>query len=126
MTNPLSNHYALLIGVGECKYADYSLPVTVRDIQALKNLLADTTLCGYLDNEKHLRLLHDKTATKQAILDGLNWLKQQAENDPEATILVYYSGHGWLDKSSDNYYLIPHDIIPPQANNPHGFFLTIP
>ncbi|MEM6402238.1 MAG: caspase family protein, partial [Cyanobacteria bacterium P01_D01_bin.116] len=45
-------------------------------------------------------------ATKERILENLNWLKQQAENDPEATILIYYSGHGLLDNSQD-YYLIP-------------------
>ncbi len=29
----------------------------------------------------------------------------------ESTILVYYSGHGWLDKSTNEYYLIPSDVI---------------
>jgi hypothetical protein len=48
------------------------------------------------------------TASSENILDGLNWLKQQAENDPEATIFIYYSGHGCLDESGD-YYLIPHE-----------------
>ncbi|MBD0264325.1 MAG: caspase family protein [Tolypothrix sp. Co-bin9] len=112
MSNILSHNYALLIGVGECAYPDWSLPVTVKDIQALKTLLIDPNLCGYIDNNQHLRLLYDKTATSQNILDGLNWLKQQAENDPEATIFIYYSGHGWLDESTNKYYLIPHDIKP--------------
>ena len=29
---------------------------------------------------------------------------------PNATAVIYYSGHGWLDKSSGRYYLIPYDI----------------
>ncbi|MBP5971912.1 HEAT repeat domain-containing protein [Brasilonema sp. CT11] len=108
MSNPLSHNYALLIGVGECEEPKLSLPVTVKDIQTLKSLLIDQNLCGYIDNDQHLRLLHDETATTQNILDSLNWLKQQAENDPEATIFIYYSGHGCLDESGD-YYLIPHE-----------------
>ncbi|WP_088243880.1 caspase family protein [Calothrix rhizosoleniae] len=106
MSKSTAHNYALLIGVGECEETKLSLPVTVKDIQAVKTLLTDSNLCGYMDN--NIRLLHDANATKNAILDSLNWLKQQAENDPEATILVFYSGHGLLDNSG-NYYLIPHE-----------------
>jgi len=122
MSKSNSHNYALVIGVGECEENKLSLPVTVKDIQALKTLLTDSNLCGYIDTNIHL--LHDKNATKSAILDNLNWLKQQAENDPEATILVFYSGHGLLDKSGD-YYLIPHETdradIPDTALPAHTF-----
>ncbi|MGF1674984.1 MAG: HEAT repeat domain-containing protein [Rivularia sp. (in: cyanobacteria)] len=106
MMSNTSHNYALLIGVGECEETKLSLPVTVKDIQALKSLLTDSNLCGYIDN--NIRLLYNETATKEKILENLTWLKQQAENDPEATILIYYSGHGCLDNSG-NYYLIPHE-----------------
>ncbi|MGD1702701.1 caspase family protein, partial [Dapis sp. BLCC M229] len=112
MSNTLSHNYALLIGVGDCKYANWSLPVTVKDVEAIKSFLIKPDLCGYIDNKNYLRRLCNEQATKQNILDNLNWLQQQAKNDPEATILVYYSGHGWLDKSTQNYYLIPHDTSP--------------
>ena len=112
MSNKLSHNYALLIGVGNCKYPNWSLPVTVKDVEAIKSFLINPDLCGYIDNENYLRFLCNEQATKQNILDNLNWLQQQAKNDPEATILVYYSGHGWLDKSIQNYYLIPHDTSP--------------
>ncbi|MGB3756843.1 MAG: HEAT repeat domain-containing protein [Rivularia sp. (in: cyanobacteria)] len=105
MSNTCHN-YALLIGVGECEETKLSLPVTVKDIQAVKSLLTDSNLCGYIDN--NIRLLYNETATKEKILENLTWLKQQAENDSEATILIYYSGHGCLDNSG-NYYLIPHE-----------------
>ncbi|NER97832.1 MAG: tetratricopeptide repeat protein [Symploca sp. SIO1B1] len=112
MPNPLSHNYALLIGVGESTYPRWSLPVTVKDTQALKSLLTDQNLCGYINDEQHLRLLQDAIATNQSILAGLDWLKQQATADSEATVLVYYSGHGWLDDSTGKYYLIPHDVEP--------------
>ena len=106
MSKSTSHNYALLIGVGECEETKLSLPVTVKDIQAIKTLLTDSNLCGYIDN--NIRLLYNETASKEQILENLTWLKQQAENDPEATILIYYSGHGLLDNSGD-YYLIPHE-----------------
>ena len=112
MSKSLSHNYALLIGVGDCKYPDWSLPVTVKDIQAIKSFLTNPDFCSYIDDENHLRLLCNEQATKQNILNNINWLQEQAKNDPEATILVYYSGHGWLDKSTQNYYLIPHDTSP--------------
>ncbi|PAX57129.1 peptidase C14 caspase catalytic subunit p20 [Brunnivagina elsteri CCALA 953] len=108
MSNILSHNYALLIGVGECEEPKLSLPTTVKDIEAVKTLLTNEKLCGYIDNNQHLRLLSNAIATSANILDGLNWLKQQTENDPEATIFIYYSGHGCLDASGD-YYLIPHE-----------------
>ncbi|NET56012.1 MAG: NACHT domain-containing protein [Symploca sp. SIO2E6] len=117
MSNPLSHNYALLIGVGESAYPEWSLPVTVKDTLALKSLLTDTNLCGYSDDEQHLRLLNNAIATKESILSNLNWLQQQAAADSEATVLVYYSGHGWLNDKTGKYYLIPHDIIPHKIPN---------
>jgi Caspase domain len=102
--------YALLVGVGNCKYSQWSLPVTIKDVTAIRNVLTDPGLCGYEDD--HLRLLCNDLATKREIMEGLTWLKSIAEQDPEATIIVYFSGHGWLNPANGNYYLIPHDVNP--------------
>ncbi|NEQ66871.1 MAG: caspase family protein [Symploca sp. SIO2D2] len=112
MPKTLSHNYALLIGVGESAYPQWSLSVTVKDTLALKSLLTDPNLCGYSDDEQHLRLLNDAIATKESILSNLNWLQQQAAADSEAIVFVYYSGHGWLDNATGKYYLIPHDVEP--------------
>ena len=110
------NHgYALLVGVGEYDYSKLSLPVTVKDTQSLYAALIDPELCAYPDNEDHIRVLNDKEATHSAILDGLNWLRTQTEANSESTALVYFSGHGWLEKSNNSnghYYLLPHDFDP--------------
>ena len=108
MTETFANGYALLIGVGESADSRLSLPVTVKDTQAIKAVLINPELCGY--KQENIKILNNKEATKQAILEGLQWLKEKAENDSQATILVYYSGHGWVDKSDRNYYLLQHDI----------------
>ncbi len=112
MSGTFSHGYALLIGVGASAYPKWSLPVTVKDMQALRAILTDPVLCGYPDDDAHIRLLHDAGATRQAILDGLGWLAQQAAADGEATAVVFYSGHGWVADGSGKYYLLPHDVEP--------------
>ncbi len=110
MTNTFNHGYALLCGIGESAIPDWSLPTTVKDIKALHKVLVDPDFCAYPDDPEHIRLLHDEGATRSAILDGLKWLKDQAAVDSEATVIVYYSGHGWLDERYNRYYLIQHDI----------------
>lgn len=117
MSQTFSHGYALLIGVGESAYPKWSLPVTVKDVQVLKSILTDPNLCAYPNDEQYIRILHDAGATRSAMLEGLAWLKTEAAADPEATVIVYYSGHGWLDQSTNHYYLIPHDVEPVDIPN---------
>jgi hypothetical protein len=112
MTGNFAQGYALLIGVGQCKYPEWSLSVAVKDMQALRAILTDPELCAYLDDKDHVRLLHDDGATRAAILEDLDWLKGQIESDQEATAVVYYSGHGWRNKVTGEYFLIPSDVKP--------------
>ncbi|HAZ49561.1 MAG TPA: peptidase C14 caspase catalytic subunit p20 [Cyanobacteria bacterium UBA11369] len=112
MTKRFSQGYALLIGVGESAYKPLSLPVTVKDTQAVYAALIDPDLCAYPDDKEHIRVLNNEEATRSAILDGLKWLKEKAQADREATVLVYYSGHGWVDKTDGRYYLLQHDVKP--------------
>jgi uncharacterized caspase-like protein len=110
MAELFNQGYALLIGVGQCTDPKLSLPVTVQDMQELRKILVNPALCAYPDNDQHVRLLHDKNATKSEILDNLAWLSNRVATDPEATVIVYYSGHGWLEQASGRYYLVPHDF----------------
>jgi uncharacterized caspase-like protein len=112
MNNLFTHGYALLIGVGACAHTPWSLPVTVNDAQALQALLVDPHLCAYPAETDHVRLLHDDQATRAAILADMAWLAACANQDQDATVLLYYSGHGWWDDMTDNYYLIPHDVDP--------------
>jgi hypothetical protein len=104
--------YALLIGVGDSAYQRWSLPTTVKDACAIQAALTDPELCAYPNDAEHIRLLHDGGATRAAILDGLAWLAAQTKLDSQATAVVYYSGHGWLDRTTGRYYLLPHDVAP--------------
>jgi uncharacterized caspase-like protein len=112
MTQAFPHGYALLIGVGTTAYSPWSLPVTVKDVLAVRQILTDPALCGYADDDNHIRVLHDQSATRMAILSGLTWLKAQTATDSEATAIVFYSGHGWLNQANGRYYLIPHEVEP--------------
>lgn len=112
MPDKFDHGYALIVGVGESSYPKLSLPVTVKDGEALRSTLINPNLCAYQDDPDHIRFLHDAKATGKAILDELGWLKNLADANPEATVLVFYSGHGWVDEKIGKYYLIPHDIDP--------------
>jgi hypothetical protein len=112
MAEVFNNGYALLIGVGESAYKPFSLPVTVKDTQAIYAALIDPELCAYPDNGEHIKVLNNAEATQSNILDCLKWLKEKAESNPKATIFIYYSGHGWVDKNNNQYYLLQHDVKP--------------
>lgn len=104
--------YALIIGVGRSAYPAWSLPTTASDAAALRAALTDPNLCAYPADDSHVRLLCDEAATHTAVHDGLAWLAGQAAADDEATALVYFSGHGWVDRTTRRYYLLPHDVKP--------------
>ena len=104
--------YALIVGVGQSAYSAWSLPVTVKDAKVLVSVLTDPSLCAYPASDDHMRLLVDEGATRANIRHGLEWLAQCAKADREATVVVYFSGHGWTASKSGGYYLIPHDVNP--------------
>lgn len=84
---PAFDHgYALLVGVG----AD--LPSTLRDAERMAGLLRDPSRCGY--RAENVRVLRGPAATREELLAGLEWLAHCSREDPEATIIFYFSGHG--------------------------------
>lgn len=102
-----SHGYALLVGVGRYQHVP-SLPMAARDAQALHDVLTDPARCAY--PRQHIRLLKSEEATLAALGEGLRWLAAQVRSDPEATAVVFFSGHGYLHEGQ--YYLVPHDFQP--------------
>jgi hypothetical protein len=97
----LENAYALLIGVG-----GDSIGITVDDATAIANVLTDPDKAAY--KKENVCLLTEKKATRINILNALRDLKEKTEIEPEATVIVYYSGHGGYDTTNNRYYLLPH------------------
>ncbi len=101
---PFPQAHALLIGVGTYIHASrYNVPTTAADAQALAALVQDAQFCGYPPDQ--VTLLTDAQATRADILAALERLAQTSADD---TVLLFYSGHGEYDRSS-NYTLTTHD-----------------
>jgi hypothetical protein len=111
MEAKFSNGYALLIGVNEHSVDRWALPDVAKDVAALREVLSHPDRCAYI--EENVKVVHGAEATQAGIMKGLAWLQQRikADGSGNTTALVYYSGHGWLDRSTDppDAYLVPYD-----------------
>lgn len=105
-TKTFENGYALLIGVGGGNIA-----ITVEDATALRDILVDPNRAAYPTNQ--VKLLTEQSANRKSILDGFDELIQEANKNPDATVVIYYSGHGGrienVGKPSE-YFLVPSDF----------------
>ena len=62
---------------------------------------------GKLYGDVDIRLLTDGKATKDAILDGLDWIERQTTQHDVA--MIFLAGHGVTDKNGD-YYFLPSSV----------------
>ncbi|WP_414518430.1 caspase family protein [Nostoc sp. PCC 9305] len=107
MTNQtFTNGYALLIGVG----AD--LPVTVKDATAIQDILIDSDRAAYLSEQ--VTLLTETSATRQNILTAFDQIIAQVNQNSDATVIIYYSGHGGRIQRTNEYFLVPFRYDPSQ------------
>ena len=100
--------YALIVGVDENRMQRLALPDVAKDVQAVYDVLVHPQRCAY--KPENVKLLKGEESTRQNILEGLYWLQDKVKGDAEATAVIYYSGHGMVDKNANQYYLIPYDI----------------
>ena len=89
--------HAVIVGVGD------DLPCTVRDATGLAGILTDPRRCAYPKDQ--VRVLKEQEATKANIVAALENLAARTQEHPEATSIVYFSGHGIEDP---DFYLVPH------------------
>jgi len=110
MSKQFTHGWALLIGVDQNQTAKWALPDVAKDVAALQKVLVHPARCAY--PPEHVQVLTGADATRQGILDGLDWLSERLQGDAEATAVIYYTGHGWRDASThpSDFYLIPYDV----------------
>jgi hypothetical protein len=102
-----SNGHALLIGVG----AD--LPVTAHDAAALRDVLIDPSRAAY--PQEQVQLLTEQAAHRRNVLDAFDRLIEQTKRSTDATVVIYYSGHGGRIErhgQSNEYFLVPYGYDP--------------
>ncbi|MGB8192877.1 MAG: caspase family protein [Chitinophagaceae bacterium] len=98
--------YALLIGIA---YWNGGSPLrgTLNDIQALYGHFTNPDKAAYQPN--NIIVLQEKEATCDGIVKSLEALAAKTALDPQANVLIYYSGHGV--KRDANYFLAPYDYV---------------
>ncbi len=100
--------HALLIGIG-----GQGIGITACDATALRDLLIDRTRAAYPSAQ--VELLTEAGADAPAIWKAFCRLHESVSRDPEATTVVYFSGHGGRFEHPDRptkYCLIPHGYDP--------------
>ena len=98
------NLYAVAIGVS--KYADptLSLGLAAKDAKDLAETLQRQR--GKLYEQVMVKVLTDGQATKEGVLEALDWLDHQTTDKDVA--MLFLAGHGINDKSG-TYYFLPHN-----------------
>ena len=94
--------YVLAVGVSAYGNPDFRLRYAAKDARDLAAALERQK--GGIYREVVTKLLVDAGATKDDILDGLDWI--QKETTSKDVALLYFSGHG-LNDASQNYYYLP-------------------
>ena len=131
MSESFANGYALLIGVTESQVARWALPDVGKDIAALSAVLRHPERCAYPDG--NVKVIIGPAATRLGITEGLDWLAERlaADTSGDATVVVYYTGHGWRDTAAQppTYFLIPYDVrenaIPARSLRAEDFAAAI-
>jgi hypothetical protein len=103
---PTANLYVLAVGIN-------AYPGRLRLTGAAPDAqLIDETFRGKskgLFRDVQTRLLTDRDATRQGILDGFDWLKKRARAGDVA--VAFYAGHGDCRREGQ-FYLLPIDVDP--------------
>lgn len=94
--------YVLAIGVSDYNNPDFKLGFAAKDAGDFAN--AVYLQKGNLFSDVILKKLTDKEATKDAILDGLEWIQKQTGQKDVA--MIFYAGHGINDQTGI-FYMLP-------------------
>ncbi|MCY7330772.1 MAG: caspase family protein, partial [Saprospiraceae bacterium] len=95
--------YVLAIGVSQYQHSDITnLGLAAKDARDFAAVILLQR--NLLYQEVEFKLLTDTEATKDNILDGLDWLQHQTTSRDVA--MLYFAGHG-LDDNSGNFYYLP-------------------
>ena len=102
--------FALVVGIAEYAKAEYKLSFADDDARAFATALREQK--GKTFGDVEVRDLIDQKATRDALIDGLQWLDESV--GPEDTAVVFFAGHGINDRG---YFFLPYnaDLARPVA-----------
>lgn len=94
--------YVLAVGVGDYREKELALDFAAKDARDFVRIMLGQK--GQLYSDVIARILTDGTATRDAIIEGLEWLRR--ESSPRDTAIVFLSGHG-ITLPNGAYYFLP-------------------
>lgn len=99
--------YILAVGVSRYGDSQFNLKFAEKDAgDFVKVMMAQKDL---LYREVVVKLLTNEKATKDDVLDGLDWIRQETTNNDVA--MVFFAGHGVNDQNN-YYYFCPYNVDP--------------
>jgi hypothetical protein len=96
--------YVLAVGVADYKDKELKLDFSAKDATDFANALKRQE--GELYRQVHVKLLTDQTATRDGVLDGLDWIRRSMTARDIG--MVFLAGHG-VNDADDVYYYLPQD-----------------
>jgi hypothetical protein len=96
--------FVLAVGVSNYQNADYRLNLPAKDATDFAAVMQEQSGKAYRSVE--VRRLVDAQATRQQVLDGLQWLASAAQ--PGDVTMLFMAGHG-VNVHNDQYYFLPVD-----------------
>jgi uncharacterized caspase-like protein len=94
----------LAVGVSKYQDASYNLGFAAKDASDMAQTLQKQK--GLLYRDVEVKLLTDNKATRDEVVDGLDWLKSQVTSRDVG--MLFLAGHGVNDAAS-NFYFLPHN-----------------
>jgi uncharacterized caspase-like protein len=98
--------YLLSIGVSDYEDTRYNLNYAAIDAEAINTAFGGQ---GKLFKQVRRKVLTDAEATKDNILDALDWIDRESTQRDLAVIFI--AGHG-VNDARGGYYFLPHDANP--------------
>ena len=99
--------YVLAVGVSKYKNSEYNLGLAAKDATDFAAVLKKQQ--GRLYGEVVVKLLTDEAASRDDVVDGLDWLKQQVTARDVG--MMFIAGHGMNDNQG-KYFFLPHNADP--------------
>jgi hypothetical protein len=99
--------YVLAVGVAKYANPSFNLDLPAKDAHDFANVLLKQK--GGLYADVQVRVLTDADATKDNVLDGLDWLQHQVTAHDVG--MMFLAGHGMNDNNG-RYYFMPYNADP--------------
>jgi uncharacterized caspase-like protein len=97
--------YLLSVGVSTYKDKNITLTYPSKDAKDFADIMSQQK--GKLYKDVVVRVRTDAQATRDNIMDDLEWIQRQATQ--RDMVIVFMAGHGMNDTVTGNYYYLPYD-----------------